>query len=82
MPEVPRKRRPRHPVKELEVVLREAESRGWRVEKRQKGNYFKLLCPCPEKHMRWVHLTPSGSNYETDLRHWLRRCGCWGEEER
>ena len=80
MPEAPRKRRPRHQVRGLEAVLRMVESRNWRVERGK--NYFKIRCPCPEKHMRWVHLTPSGTNYETDLRHWLRRCSCWGEEER
>ncbi len=81
MPDAPR-RRPKHPVKELEAVLQEVDSRGWRVEKKKGQAYFKIRCPCPEKHMRWVHLTPSGANYETDLRHWLRRCNCWGEEER
>ena len=28
-------RRPRHPVKELEALLREVEKRGWRVDKTQ-----------------------------------------------
>ena len=72
--------RPRHPVKELETVLKEAEEQGWRVD--GGGNtYFRLRCPCG-KHMRWVHLTPSGTNYVRDLLGWLRRTGCWKEDGR
>jgi hypothetical protein len=57
--------RPRHPIKELEALLREVERRGWHVDK--TGTYFKLRCPC-RKHMRWVHLTPSGADYVKDVR--------------
>jgi hypothetical protein len=76
----PKRRRPKHPIKELEAVLQEVESQDWRVEKGR--DYFKIRCPCAEKHMRWVHLTPSGSNYEKDLRRWVQRCSCWREDER
>ncbi len=68
--------RPKHQVKELEAVLREAEQRHWRVD---KPNYFRLLCPCG-KHQRRVHLTPSNPNYELNLRKWLERQPCWEEE--
>jgi hypothetical protein len=71
--------RPRHPVKELESVLQEAEARGWRVTKKPKG-YFKLWCPCEAKHRKTVHLTPSDPNYERNLRAWLRRQPCWTQE--
>jgi hypothetical protein len=71
-------RRAKHPVKELEAVIREAEKRGWRAEKR---TYYMLWCPCPEKHKKTVHLTPSGSRYERNLRAWLRRLPCWEEEQ-
>lgn len=68
--------RPRHPVKELEAVLSEAESKDWRVTKGKTG-YFKLWCPCAAKHRRSVHLTPSDPNYERNLRAWLNRLPCW-----
>jgi hypothetical protein len=67
--------RPRHSVKELEQVLRDAEARNWRVE--GGGNsYFKIYCPCPMMHMKTVHLTPQ-RNYEKRLRRWLARRTCW-----
>jgi hypothetical protein len=67
--------RPRHQDKELERVLRRVEDNGWRVE-RGKG-YFRLLCPCPEKHMRSVSLTPSDPNYGKNLVRWIERQSCW-----
>lgn len=75
--------RPRHQVKELEAVLRQAERRGWRIDKGKK--YFGMRCPCG-KHQRRVHLTPSNPNYELNLRNpnyelnlrkWLQRQPCW-----
>jgi hypothetical protein len=67
--------RPRHPKKDLEQALREAEEAGWRVE--LKGRYFKLKCSCPEKHIKTMHLSPSDPNYLTNFRAWLRRQPCW-----
>jgi hypothetical protein len=73
--------RPKHPVKELEAGLKEAEElQGWRVDGGGR-TYFRLRCPCG-KHMRWVHLTPSGGSYLRDLLGWLRRTGCWKENRR
>lgn len=74
--------RPRHPVKELEVVLREAEARRWRVTRDKR--YFKLWCPNGGKCRKTVHLTPSGARYEENLRHYLKRYTCWdlGQEDR
>ena len=70
--------RPRHPDKELEAVLRQAESRGWRIEK--GANYFSARCRCPLRHQRWVHLTPSGAGYRKNLAAWFNRQECWSEE--
>ena len=70
--------RPRHPVKDLERVLRDAEARSWRVE---RGNgYYKMWCPCPGKHKKTVKLTPSDPRYQRNLRGWLRRETCWKED--
>jgi hypothetical protein len=72
--------RPRHPVKELEAVLREAEEKKpkWRVTKRKR--YFTLWCPCAAKHKKTVHLSPSDPNYETRLRSYLKSRTCWDQE--
>jgi hypothetical protein len=56
-------------------VLREAEGRGWRVERRKK--YYKMYCPCEAKHFKTVQITPSGANYLKDLLGQLRRATCW-----
>lgn len=80
MPGKPGKR-PRHPDKDLERVLREAESQRngpWRVD-RGKG-YYRMWCPCPAKHKKTVRLTPSDPRYERNLRAWLRRETCWEED--
>lgn len=66
--------RPRHPKKDLELVLKEAESRGWKASKGRK--YFTMLCRCGS-HQKTVRLSPSGANYEKNLRGWLKRTGCW-----
>lgn len=66
--------RPRHPRKDLEALLREAEGNGWRVT---KGKYYIMWCPCALKHKRTVHLTPSDPGYVRNLLGWLRRETCW-----
>jgi hypothetical protein len=68
--------RPRHQAKELEAILRDAERRGWQVDK--GSGYFRMRCPCGN-HQRWVHLTPSSPNYGLNLRKWLERQPCWQE---
>lgn len=72
--------RPRHTDKHLEALLREAEERGWRVEKGRK--YYKMFCPprCGQ-HKKTVKLTPSNPNYERECRNQLGRATCWNEEE-
>lgn len=69
--------RPRHPKKDLEEVFAQAEGQEWRVERGKK--YYKLLCPCADKHLKTVKLTPSDPNYRTNLLKWLVRETCWKE---
>jgi hypothetical protein len=64
-------------VKELEAVLKEAETKGWRVEKGKK--YFKMWCPCGSC-WKTVKLTPSLSDYERNLRAKLARDTCWEKQ--
>lgn len=69
--------RPRHPIKELEAVLRAGEAQGWRVTK--GSAYYRMFCPCPDKHYKWVHLTPSSSRYLLKLKGYLKTATCWKE---
>jgi hypothetical protein len=71
--------RQRHPNKELERLLRRGEDQKWRVERGRK--YFVMYCPCKEKHYKTVHLTPSDSHYERNLRSRLRSTTCWKENQ-
>jgi hypothetical protein len=70
--------RPKHPDKDLEPVLKEAESQNWIVTKGKK--YFKMKCPCPDKHSKTVHLSPSDPKYRKNLLAQLLRATCWKEK--
>jgi hypothetical protein len=56
-------------------VLKDAEGRGWRVERGK--SYFKMMCGCEDKHMKMVHATPSDPNYKRNLVAQLKRSTCW-----
>jgi hypothetical protein len=71
--------KPKHTDKDLEALLKEAERKKWQVTKGKK--YFKLWCPNDCKCRKTVHLTPSGANYETNLRHKLSRDTCWDKDQ-
>lgn len=74
--------RPKHPDKDLERLLKDAESQGWRVVKRKRAKYYKILCPCPEQHFKLsIHMTPSDPQYERNLRYWLLKNTCWEQGE-
>lgn len=70
-------RRPKHPDKDLEKVLRDGEKQGWIVNKR--GRYFKMYCPCGI-HIKTVHITPH-KNYKQNLLSQLRSQTCWEDEK-
>ena len=63
--------------RDLAAVRREAEGKGWRVERGKK--YYKMWCPCG-KHMKTMKLTHSDPNYVRNLLGQLRRATCWDEE--
>lgn len=64
---------------QLDALLDDAKRQSWRAERGKR--YFKLLCPCSEKHIRLsVHLTPSDPHYWLNLRKWLLRNTCWRED--
>jgi len=62
----------------LNLKLKEAGDKGWRIEKRKK--YFKILCPNPCKCWKTVHLGPSDPNYLRNLLGQLRRATCWDRD--
>jgi hypothetical protein len=67
--------RPKHTIKELEAVLKEAEGKGWRVW--LGGRYWNMYCPYECKCMKTVKCTPSDPNYLRNLRGHLERATCW-----
>jgi hypothetical protein len=69
--------RPKHPNKDFEALLREAELRHWAVWR--DARYFKCRCPCDEKHYVGVVLTPSGSRTLINTRKRFERLPCWKE---
>jgi hypothetical protein len=71
--------RPKHPDKDLDGVLEEADAKNWKIEKGKK--YFKILCPNPCKCWKTVHLSPSDPYYLRNLRGQLRRATCWDKKE-
>lgn len=66
--------RPRHPKKDIERVMRLAESHGWWFAKGKK--YYKAYCPSGE-HLHTVHVTPSNPWYVVHLKYRFERTGCW-----
>jgi hypothetical protein len=69
----------RHPDKALRAVLEAAGRQGWRIKKTPRG-YFKIYCPCAEKHFKTVHISPNQA-YLRNLVSWLRRETCWKEDK-
>lgn len=63
--------------KELREIRKEAERRGWRVTKGKR--YWKMYCPCRQKHKKTMALTPSDPNYVKNLLGQLNRATCWKE---
>lgn len=65
----------KHPKKELQDLLEEFARAGWTIEDPPK--YYMVKCPPPcSHHHRWIHLTPSGTNYAKDALKWLHRQTC------
>jgi hypothetical protein len=71
--------REKHTDKELEKLLKDAETRGCRVESIGRGRPFKIKCPCPDRHMEMVHRTP-GRSYAMRKRNILEKWPCWERE--
>jgi hypothetical protein len=71
--------RHKHRRPDLEEILRQAERQNWTI-KGGGDKYFKMYCPCREKHKKSVHCTPSGANYTRNLLAELKRKTCWKDE--
>jgi hypothetical protein len=70
--------RSRHPKKEIEAVLRYAESRGWRVIQSKRGHRWGvILCPLASQEgcQHGVFSTPrSPTAHARDLRAYVDQC--------
>lgn len=62
---------------EIGELLDSLRRAGWRVE---RGNYWKCYCPCAQRHLKTVHLSPSDPNYLKNVKAQLRRATCWEGE--
>ena len=72
------KSRPRHPKKEIEGVLREAESAGWKVVPTQPGHRWGVMqCGArgrPECRMSIWSTPRNAGNHARRLRRFIARC--------
>ena len=59
----------------MEAVFWAAEDRRWRVEKGKK--YFKMWCPCPEKHWKDGQADAVRRELHSQPARQLRRATCW-----
>lgn len=77
--------RERHPKKEVEDALSEAEAAGWRVEMTPKAHgWGKMLCPERSRNgcSKSIWSTPrSPGNLARDIRRELRNCSHTNAEE-
>lgn len=71
--------RPKHSDKELDKVLKSAWEQGWRIGR--DGGYWKMWCPCEDKHWKTVKLTPSNRFYKKNLLKKLENSTCWKKEQ-
>ncbi len=73
--------RQRHPKKEVERALREAEAAGWRIQLSKGHAWGKMLCPLRARDgcVAAIWSTPASvENHARDLRRELRRCAHGG----
>jgi hypothetical protein len=71
--------RPKHTDKDIENLLKQSEKREWRITGGGR-RYFKMKCPCADKHLKMVHCSPSNPNYLRNLTNWLDKRTCWDKE--
>jgi hypothetical protein len=68
--------RDKHPRKEIEKLLREAEERDFVVTTSGKGKSFKVKCNCAEGHLTFIHRTP-GKTLANRKRNEIEKWPCW-----
>jgi len=64
-------------TKEFEDVRRSAERQGWTVTRGRK--YFKMKCPCADRDMKMMHITPR-QHYLRNFTKTLQRDTCCEED--
>jgi hypothetical protein len=68
---------PKHPDKELRALCDVLVARGWTITHRKRAPYFKALCPCPEKHLTMIHMTPDRYYLDHKLQWLNNHVSCW-----
>lgn len=71
--------RPRHPNKEIEAAVADAEDLGWRFAPLKGHGWGKLLCPSCDRNgcQIFVYSTPrSTGNHARDIRRAVKKCDC------
>ena len=64
--------RPTHPNKEIEAALREAEARGWTVQKRSGHAWAVMMCPHHERGACRASIWSTPRNAENHARQLIR----------
>ena len=67
----------KHQKKEVQQLLEMFDQAGWTIVNPPK--YYKVYCPCPDRHKTNIHLTPSDPNYVTHTLQWARNQTCYTE---
>jgi hypothetical protein len=67
--------------KDIESLLLSLKRQSWRVQPRTRTGYYKVYCPCGA-HLKTVHISPGDRRYLRNLMGWLKRSGCWKEDQR
>jgi len=70
----------KHPKPDLQQLLIDLDAEKWRIV--DPPTYYKVLCPCPQKHKTWVHLTPKNRDYAQQKRTYLSTHACFNKAGR
>jgi len=67
--------RPRHPKKQVEAALKEAEAHGWTVTKRKGRGHAWGVARCTSICVQWIWSTPANAdNHAREIRHAVAAC--------
>jgi hypothetical protein len=80
--------RSKHPKKEVEIAVKDAEAAGWRIEQDGSGHCWgRMLCPygkepTHQRHQHSVWSTPKNpGNHAKQIRRQVERCASQHADE-